>query len=470
MPDSFIKKLKPVMISGHEVLPIVEGGKGIGATNGYSSGAFAKAGAVGTFSGVNADTYDENGKPHPQIYHATTRRERHDELVAFGIKGAVEQARIAYEQSGGAGRIHMNILWEMGGAEKILTGVLEQTKGMVHGVTCGAGMPYKLGDISEHYGVYYHPIVSSMRAFRALWKRSYSRTKPWLGSVVYEDPWLAGGHNGLSNSEDPTRPQDPYPRVRELRQFMNEVGLHDVPIIMAGGAWYLKDWEHWLDNPEIGAIAFQFGTRPLLTQESPIPDRWKQKLLTLKKGEIFLNQFSPTGFYSSAVNNGFIQELRAREERQIPFSTEPEGYLTEPFPFGPRKRPIYVSPEDKERADGWVDLGYVEAMKTPENTLIFVTPERSAMIVKDQIECMGCLSHCRFSNWKDHDDFSTGKKADPRSFCIQKSLQKIVHDGDVENELMFSGHNGYKFSEDPFYTGGFIPTVQQLVDRIMTGQ
>lgn len=470
MPDSFIKKLKPVIISGKEVLPIVEGGKGIAATNGYSTGAFAAAGAVGTFSGVNADTYDENGNPHPQVYQSTTRRGRHDELVAFGIKGAVEQARISYEQSGGNGRIHMNILWEMGGAEKILTGVLEQTKGMVHGVTCGAGMPYKLGDISEHYGVYYHPIVSSMRAFRALWKRSYSRTKRWLGSVVYEDPWLAGGHNGLSNSEDPTKPQDPYPRVRELRQFMNEVGLHDVPIIMAGGAWFLKDWEHWLENPEIGAIAFQFGTRPLLTQESPIPDRWKQKLLTLKKGDIFLNQFSPTGFYSSAVNNGFIQELREREERQIPFSAEPTGYLTEPFPFGPRKRPIYVTPEDKERADGWIDLGYIEAMKTPDDTLIFVTPERSAMIVKDQIECMGCLSHCRFSNWKDHDDFTTGKKADPRSFCIQKSLQKIVHDGDVENELMFSGHNGYKFSEDPFYKGGFVPTVKQLVDRIMTGE
>jgi hypothetical protein len=363
----------------------------------------------------------------------------------------------------------MNILWEMGGAEPILTGILDATKGLVHGVTCGAGMPYKLAEIAAKYNVYYHPIVSSMRAFRALWLRSYQKVSHLLGSVVYEDPWLAGGHNGLSNSEDPAKPQDPYPRVAELRRFMNEVGLMDTPIIMAGGAWHLNEWEHWLDNEEIGPVAFQFGTRPLLTVESPIPDTWKKRLLSLREGDVFLNQFSPTGFYSSAVNNDFIRELRARNERQIEYRTEPEGYFTEPLPVGARGRPVYVEPDDKIRALGWQELGFTEAMKTPDATLIFVTPDKGNQILVDQIECMGCLSHCRFSNWKDRDDYTTGKKADPRSFCIQKTLQDIVHGGDVEHNLMFSGHNAYRFGDDPFYANGFVPTVQQLVDRIRTG-
>jgi hypothetical protein len=82
---------------------------------------------------------------------------------------------------------------------------------------------------------------------------------------------------------------------------------------------------------------------------------------------------------------------------------------------------------------------------------------------------MGCLSHCRFSNWKDRDDYTTGKKADPRSFCIQKTLQDIIHGGDVEHNLMFSGHNAYRFADDPFYANGFVPTVKQLVERIRTG-
>lgn len=468
--SSFSSKLKSVVISGKEVLPIVEGGKGIAATNGDSAGAFAAAGAVGTFSGVNADTYDENGKRNQQIYYGKTRRERHEELVAFGIEGGIAQAKIAHDVASGNGRIHMNVLWEMGGAERILCGVLDGAKGLVHGITCGAGMPYRLAEIAEHYNVYYHPIVSSMRAFRALWKRSYSKAPKLLGSVVYEDPWLAGGHNGLSNSEDPLRPEDPYPRVAELRKFMNEVGLHDVPVIMAGGAWHLKEWEHWLDNPEIGPVAFQFGTRPLLTVESPIPDAWKRKLLELKKGDVFLNQFSPTGFYSSAVNNGFLQEMRARDDRQVEYRSKPEGEFVEGFPVGARGRPVYLKTEDKKRAEAYVHQGYTEALKTPDGTLIFVTPQKGDQILVDQIECMGCLSHCRFSNWKDHDDFTTGKKADPRSFCIQKSLQSIVHEGDVENSLMFAGHNGYRFGQDPFYANGHIPTVQELIDRIMSGE
>jgi len=34
---------------------------------------------------------------------------------------------------------------------------------------------------------------------------------------------------------------------------------------------------------------------------------------------------------------------------------------------------------------------------------------------------------------------------------------------------MFAGHNAYRFASDPFYANGFIPTVGQLVERILTG-
>lgn len=467
--DDVISNLRPLVIKGKEFLPIIEGGKGIAATNGDSAGAFAKEGAIGTFSGVNADDYDEEGNVIPQIYKGTTRKERHEELIEMGIAGGIRQAQRAYEISGGNGNINMNILWEMGGAERVLHGILEGAKGIIDGVTCGAGMPYKLADIAEKYNVLCYPIVSSMRAFRALWKRAYHRTADLLGAVVYEDPWLAGGHNGLSNSEDPTKPQSPFERVAELRSFMNSVGLEDTPIIMAGGVWHLRDWQEWFNNDSIGPIGFQFGTRPLLTKESPIPDTWKQKLLTLKKGEVYLNQFSPTGFYSSAVENDFIKELIKRNEMQVEYRREPEGYFTESYPLPPRGRPVYVTPEDMGRINSYVRGGFDTPMKTPDSTLIFVKKEKADEIVKDQIDCMGCLSHCKFSNWKDHDDFNTGKKADPRSFCIQKSLQDIVHGGDVENNLMFAGHNAYKFGEDPYYADGNVPTVKQLIERILTG-
>ena len=464
-----MKVLNAIRLSGREVLPLIEGGKGISVTNGLSSGAWAAAGGVGTFSGVNADYYDERGRAIPQIYRGRTRKERHEELVDYAIRGGIAQARIAHDVSGGEGRLHMNVLWEMAAAERILHGILEATRGIIHGVTCGAGMPYRLAEVSAQYEVHYYPIISSARAFRALWKRAYHRFSDWMGGVVYEDPWRAGGHNGLSNSEDPERPEPAYPRVAALRKQMREYGLDDVPIVMAGGVWYLRDWEDWLDNPELGPVVFQFGTRPLVTEESPISERWKRKLLSMKEGDVKLNRFSPTGFYSSAVRNDFIHELAEREGRQVAYTAEPIGDHDQVFTPGPRGRTFYLTKGDLVRAEAWMDEGFTSVMKTPDTTIIFVTDEKAREIRADQAACMGCLSACRFSNWATNETGSTGKKTDPRSYCIQKTLQEIIHGEDIDNQLMFAGHAAFRFASDPFYSNRFIPTVRQLVDRLLTG-
>ncbi|MBT6286323.1 MAG: nitronate monooxygenase [Rhodospirillaceae bacterium] len=464
-----MKPLQPLVISGKEVAPLVEGGKGIAVSNGESSGAWAATGGVGTFSGVNADSYDENGNIIPLAYQGRTRRDRHEELLAYAIQGGIAQARIAHDVSGGEGRLHMNVLWEMGGAERVLRGVLGGAKGLIHGVTCGAGMPYKIAEISAEYGVYYYPIVSSARAFRALWKRAYHKFPEWLGGVVYEDPWRAGGHNGLSNSEDPNVPEDPRPRVAELRKVMNDLGLNSVPIVMAGGVWYMRDWADWIEDPDVAPVAFQFGTRPLLTQESPISKEWKTRLLTLEEGDIFLNKFSPTGFYSSAVRNPFLRELKGRSDRQIAFVEEAEGDLHHEFKIGARGRQIFVTASDKALAEKWVSEGYTDGLRTPDSTVIFVSAEKSKEIQKDQSDCMGCLSQCQFSNWAQNEAATTGRRPDPRSYCIQKTLQDIVHGDPVDDQLMFAGHNAFKFKDDPFYSNGFIPTVKELIDRLHTG-
>ena len=464
------KGLKPILYGGREVWPLVEGGKGVAATNHASSGAWAAAGGIGTVSAVNADSYDPDGKISPQRFHALTRQGRHEELVRYGIEGAVEQVKRAYDIANGKGAININVLWEMGGAQQILEGVLERTKGLVTGVTCGAGMPYRLSEIAERFNVNYLPIVSSARAFRALWKRAYSKVSELMAAVVYEDPWLAGGHNGLSNAEDPLKPEDPYPRVKALRDTMRAEGVKDsVPIIMAGGVWFLREWDDWIDNPELGSIAFQFGTRPLITEESPIPQAWKDHLRTLDQGDVLLHRFSPTGFYSSAVKNPFLRTLQDRSARQVPYSRVEAGEHTVQLDVGVKGKNFWTTPADRERARTWASQGFTEALRTPDDTVVFVSPPERENIRKDQADCMGCLSHCGFSSWKDHDDFSTGRLADPRSFCIQKTLQDIAHGGDIEQNLMFAGHAAYRFKQDPFYSNNFTPSVKQLVDRILTG-
>jgi len=464
------KGLNPIVYGGREVWPLVEGGKGVAATNHASSGAWAAAGGIGTVSAVNADSYDPTGKIIPQLYPQLTRRERHEQLIRYAIDGAVEQVRRAYDIASGRGAININVLWEMGGAQAVLEGVLEKTRGLVTGVTCGAGMPYRLSEIAARFNVSYLPIVSSGRAFRALWKRAYHKVAHLMAAVVYEDPWLAGGHNGLSNAEDPRKPEDPYPRVKALRDTMRAEGVPDsVPIVMAGGVWFLREWNDWIDNPELGAIAFQFGTRPLLTEESPIPQAWKDHLRTLEPGDVLLHRFSPTGFYSSAVRNPFLRSLEDRSARQIPYSRVAAGEHTVQLDVGVKGKNFWVAPADLDRARGWVAQGFAHALRTPDDTIVFVSAAERDTIRSDQADCMGCLSHCGFSSWKDHDDYSTGRLADPRSFCIQKTLQDIAHGGDIDQNLMFAGHAAYRFKQDPFYSNNFTPTVKQLVDRILTG-
>ena len=464
------KGLQPISYGGREVWPLIEGGKGVSATNHTSSGAWAAAGGIGTVSAVNADSYDAEGKIIPQVYDQLTRRERHEQLIRYAIDGATEQVKRAYDIASGKGAININVLWEMGGAQEVLEGVLERTRGLVTGVTCGAGMPYRLAEIAARFDVHYLPIISSARAFRALWKRSYNKVADLMAAVVYEDPWLAGGHNGLSNAEDPLKPEDPYPRVKALRETMRNEGVsEDTAIVMAGGVWYLREWNDWIDNPELGKIAFQFGTRPLLTEESPIPLAWKDRLRELDEGDILLHRFSPTGFYSSAVKNDFLWDLIHRSERQIPYSKVEAGVHTRQLDVGVRGKNFWVAPADYERAKAWFGEGYTEALKTPDDTIVYVTPASRDEIRTDQKDCMGCLSHCQFSSWKDHGDYTTGRLADPRSFCIQKTLQEIAHDGPVDDNLMFAGHAAYRFKQDPFYSNNFTPSVKQLVDRILTG-
>ena len=165
----------------------------------------------------------------------------------------------------------------------------------------------------------------------------------------------------------------------------------------------------------------------------------------------------------------FLRSLEARSERQIPYSKVEAGEHTVKLDVGVKGKNFWVAPKDRERARAWVAQGFEYALRTPDDTMVFVTLPERGMIQQDQKDCMGCLSHCGFSSWKDHDDFTTGRLADPRSFCIQKTLQDIAHGEPIEDNLMFAGHSAYRFKQDPFYSNNYTPSVKQLVERILTG-
>lgn len=449
------------------------GGKGIGVSDCFTAGAFARCGAIGTLSGVNPDYIDDNGDRHPLLVKAKNRLDRNKEMIQHSIRAIVSQAKRAADISGKRGRIHMNVLWEMGGTEQILNESLEKAKGMIHGIVCGAGLPFKLSEICAKYKTYYYPIVSSMRAFKILWKRSYERTKEWLGGVIYECPWRAGGHNGLSNAEDPYKFGDSYSRVVELRAYMNEQGLHDTPIIVAGGIWNIKEFEAWLTDPKIGKVCFQFGTRPMLTQESPISAYWKEALLNIKEEDVKTNRFSPTGFYSSAINTDLLKGLFERLKREIKYSVIASDEFDTEIVCGKTKKQYFIRAADKESVQAWLKNGFTEGLRTPDETLVFVSEGTIDEMRQDFKDCIGCLSCCKYSTWSQYfpeQNYTCGTISDPRSFCIQKALQNAHQDKDRAKQLFFAGSNAYRFASDPMYAEGHVPTIKELVGALVEGR
>lgn len=464
--------LDKVWISGKLVDPFIEGGKGINASNGFSAGAWAACGGVGTISATLALNMDSSSKilctpiKVNNTFQSDDRYERHLELIQRAIVGGISQIKIAQNilnNSHKHGCLNINVLWECGGVPQILEGILSDVN-CIDGIVCGAGLPFDLAEIASRHSVYYNPIVSSHLAFSLLWRKSYKQHQAWLGSVVYECPWRAGGHNGISSREDPNKPENTYQRVYKLREYMNSVGLENTTIVIAGGVWNIADWIHneRADLEQIKPVAFQFGTRSLLTKESPISDAWKQRLLNLNKGDVKLNKFSPTGYYSSAINNVFLQELNERSSRQIPYSLVPtDKYKCD---IG-KKKSIYIREIDIHKVNLWREHGYTEYMETPSSTLIFVSKDRKISIIRDQIACKGCLNECKFSNFSQYKK-TTKKAPDPRSFCIANTLDDIARGGSVEDNLMFAGTNVYKFAEDALYKNGYIPSVAELYKRI----
>ncbi len=195
------KLTKPVFIDGAWILPFIQGGKGVGATNGENAGAWAAENTGGTIAATGAAIgYDANGREISYPYTGRSRPERHEEMVVFSIKGCILQAGIAHKISSGKGRIRINFLKMAGGSMRIMRDVLAGTRlagggNMIHAVTMGAGLPSEEDAlICAEEGVYLDPIISSAMALKVLLKRTFTKwadgSRDLIGAVVYEDPWL----------------------------------------------------------------------------------------------------------------------------------------------------------------------------------------------------------------------------------------------------------------------------------------
>ena len=195
---------------------------------------------------------------------------------------------------------------------------------------------------------------------------------------------------------------------------------------MAGGVWWLRG---------VGGLDRQSRPRPdrLPVRHPPAADPGKPDRRRLEAAAADARRRATSSSTASArpasirarSTTASSRNCASRSERQVAYTTEPVGEHIAEFGVGPRKRLVYLTPQRPARVrEAGIGQGFTEALRTPgQHADLRHAREGAARSGQDQVDCMGCLSQCRFSNWAQNEpDYTNGKKADPRSFCIQKTL------------------------------------------------
>jgi len=166
--------------------------------------------------------------------------------------------------------------------------------------------------------------------------------------------------------------------------------------------------------------------------------------------------------------NSMTLEDYAKQNPEIAYMEKPEGIFIKPFKVS-KAHTVYLTMHDRKRADKYIKNGKPIAVRTPDHSLIFLSKEEEEAIKQDRMNCVGCLSACLFSGWSQANGH-LDRLPDVRSFCINKTLTAIAHGESIDNNLMFAGHMAYRFAEDPLYKNGHIPTVEELIDVLLSGK
>jgi len=276
--------LMPLRLAGQTLLPIVQGGMGIGVSAHRLAGAVAALGGVGTISAVDLRRH------HPDLMartHGLAARSDHDEETRRMIDEANREAlhrelRAARERSCGRGLIAVNVMRAVSDYAAYVKVSLESGADMV---VVGAGLPLDLPDLAaEHRRALLVPILSDARGVQLV-VRKWERKKRLPDAIVIEHPRLAGGHLGAARIADLNDPRFDFENVLPAaREVLKSVGVErEVPLIAAGG---IRRCEDIARVQALGAAAAQLGTPFAVTLEGDASDEFKRVLAQARDDDI----------------------------------------------------------------------------------------------------------------------------------------------------------------------------------------
>ena len=271
-PGGGVTALPLLQLAGREVLPIVQGGMGVGVSAHRLAGTVAGCNAVGTLASVDLRRH------HPDLLARTTDigtgADAKLKINAANLEALDREIRAARELAQGRGLLAVNV---MRAVAEYAPYVRQSCESGVDAVVVGAGLPLDLPELTADFPqVALVPILSDARGIHLILKK-WERKGRLPDAIVIEHPRLAGGHLGAAHVEDLDDPRFEFetviPAARALLRALGAEGR--VPLIPAGG----------IDTPQrvrqliaLGASAVQLGTAFAVTEESDAHPNFKRVL------------------------------------------------------------------------------------------------------------------------------------------------------------------------------------------------
>lgn len=305
-------RLAALRLGGRTLLPIVQGGMGVGISAHRLAGSVAALGAVGTISSVDLRRH------HPDLMERT-RGLAPGAAANAAAKLAIDEAnlealereiRAARALSGGRGLLAINVMRAVSEYGPSVTRALECG---IDAVVVGAGLPLDLPDLArDHPTALLVPILSDARGVQLV-VRKWERKKRMPDAIVIEHPRLAGGHLGAAKVADLNDPRFEFENViPQALEFLRAAGIESaVPLIVAGG---IRSFEDIARVQALGAAAVQLGTPFAVTMECDAHVEFK-RVLAEARDEDMVEFTSVAGLPARAVLTPWLRNYLSAEAR-----------------------------------------------------------------------------------------------------------------------------------------------------------
>lgn len=293
----------PVLrIKGKKLLPIVQGGMGVGVSAHRLAGHVACAGAVGTVSSVDLRRH------HPDLMAQTAKSRDKGLINRVNLLAIDREVRAALEIAAGNGLIAVNVMRAL---SEYTGSVRQACESGAEAIVVGAGLPFDLPDLTAAYpDVALIPILSDSRGIAVVLKK-WLRKSRLPDAIIIEHPRYAGGHLGAPKIADLNDARFDFPRVlEEVFAVFRELGIEreQLPLIPAGGI-ATPSQVHELFA--LGASGVQIGTPFAVTEECDAHPNFKRVLADAKPEDI-VTFMSVAGLPARAVKTPWLEKYLAR--------------------------------------------------------------------------------------------------------------------------------------------------------------